>query len=199
MRSISEGLIKKFFSDFKEEEQEVLEYGLTILLSTVSGYLLIFLVSSLFNVASLALTAAVTGGVIKIFAGGVHASCFRNCILTGTTVFTTIGVLAGYLGGEVSIMTGLFIFFVLVIGSLAIYRYAPAHVKEKPIKSNKRRFKFKIYSFVVFFVIMLFYFILYLNDYGSQVILAGLFAVLWQSFSLTPVAYSLRGRSYHGR
>jgi len=87
IKSVSDKIIEYLFESHSQEEKETFKYGLTILLSTLGGYLLIMIFSSLFNVTWLALTAAVSASLIRIFSGGVHASCFRNCALTWTAVY----------------------------------------------------------------------------------------------------------------
>ncbi|MCK8824558.1 accessory gene regulator ArgB-like protein [Fuchsiella alkaliacetigena] len=193
---MSEELVAEFFTEKEAAEKEVLAYGLTVLLSTLGSYLLIIVVSSLLGVRALALTAAITASLIKIFSGGIHATCFRNCSLTAVTVFAGIGLVANYLGSELGESLLILLWGILLIGSLLIYLYAPAGIKEKPIKSVQKRSKFKIYSFIVFLSFLVLYYILYFNGINKSLILAGLLGISWQLFGITPLAYKLFGREY---
>lgn len=148
------------------------------------------------GVRALALTAAITASLIKIFSGGIHATCFRNCSLTAVTVFAGIGLVANYLGSELGESLLILLWGILLIGSLLIYLYAPAGIKEKPIKSVQKRSKFKIYSFIVFLSFLVLYYILYFNGINKSLILAGLLGISWQLFGITPLAYKLFGREY---
>ena len=196
LKLVSENLVDDFFTEKETAEKEILAYGLTVLLSSLGSYLLIIVVSSLLGVRNLALTAAITASLIKIFSGGIHATCFRNCALTAVTVFTGFGLTANYSAPILGESLLVLFWGILLIGSLLIYFYAPAGIKEKPIKSVQKRSKFKIYSVIVFLFFLILYYVLYLNGISKSLILAGLLGILWQLFGITPLAYKLFGREY---
>ncbi|ADL12131.1 accessory gene regulator ArgB-like protein [Acetohalobium arabaticum] len=191
---LSEKLVLGLFKDLSMEEKEVLSYGATILLSTLGTYLLLIFVSSLFNVTVLALTAVATSSLLRIFSGGVHASRFRNCALSGTIVFTTLGLIVSNFGSQIKNIN-ILVCLLLITGSLIIYLYAPAEIKEKPITSQEKRARFKIYSFIVLSSLLLIYYIINLRTDYNYFVLAGLLGISWQLFTLTPIAYKLLGRN----
>ncbi|MBM7623128.1 accessory gene regulator ArgB-like protein [Sporohalobacter salinus] len=193
---LSKKLVQILFQNVSTEEKEVLMYGATVLLSTLGAYLVLIVVSSLFNVTFLTVTAAVTASLLRIFSGGVHSSEFKYCVLSGTIVFITMGLIANNFGYKIENINML-VLIVLVIGSFIIYFYAPAEIKEKPITSHKKKARFKIYSFIVFSVLLVFYYIINLKTNNDQFVLAGLLGALWQLFTLTPLAYKLFNREYN--
>ncbi|SFL92090.1 accessory gene regulator ArgB-like protein [Candidatus Frackibacter sp. WG13] len=195
IKSVSDKIIEYLFESHSQEEKETFKYGLTILLSTLGGYLLIMIFYSLFNVTWLALTAAVSASLIRIFSGGVHASCFRNCALTWTAVFTMLALIAHNFANQIEYMY-ILIWTILLIGCVIIYFYSPADIEEKPITSIEKRFKLKKLSFIIFFILILFYYILNLIGSRKQFILAGSLGMLWQLFTITPLAYKLFNRKY---
>ncbi|GAB6099630.1 accessory gene regulator B family protein [Halanaerocella petrolearia] len=196
LSELSEKIIDIIYQDAVSEEKEIMVYGLKILLSTVIGYAVIIAFSSLLSVTLLTLTAAVTSGVIKIFSGGAHAILFRWCALSGGLIFTFLGWVASSFDSLlVEFIPGL-LWFTLILGSVIIYFYAPAIIKEKQITSKSKLSKYKIYSFIVFFSLDLFYFILYLSGAKDQFVIAGLLGILWQLLSITPLGYKLYNREY---
>lgn len=192
---ISEKLVNYIYKDSSKKEKEIMTYGAKILFSTLGGYLLIFFVSSIYGVASLALTAAITAGIIRAFAGGVHASSFKGCAFLAAIIFSSLGLVVSYAGGY---LTERLILLLLVgvfcLGSLIIYYYAPRDVEEKPIDSIYKRAKLKIISYIVFFILVLLNLILYLTIAADLYILASLLGISWQLFTLTPLAYKLFNR-----
>lgn len=193
---LSEKLVRVLFKDLSVKEKEVLIYGATILFSTLGAYLLLIFVSSLFNITALVLTAAVTASLLRIFSGGVHASKFRNCALSGAVVFTTLGLIVSKFGDQIKNIN-ILVWFILIVGSLIIYFYAPAEIKEKPITNKRKYARYKIYSYIIFSCLLLFYYIINLKTDYNQFVLAGLLGAFWQLFTLTPMAYKLFRRSYN--
>ncbi|MCK8817404.1 accessory gene regulator B family protein [Natroniella sulfidigena] len=193
---MSEKLIDRIFTESSDQEKAVLDYGLQVVLSSLLNYLFIIIISSLLGVRTLALTAAITASLIKVFSGGVHASCLRNCVLTAVTIFTSIGLISKYVGPILGENVIIFFWLVLLVGFLVLYLYAPVGVKEKPITSQAKRSKLKRYSFIVFFTFQIVYYLLYLTGTSASLILAGLLGACWQLFGITPVAYRLFGREY---
>ncbi|AGB42471.1 protein possibly involved in post-translational modification of quorum-sensing peptides [Halobacteroides halobius DSM 5150] len=193
---ISNKIIDTYYQESSPEEKEILVFGTKIILVTVIGYSLILLFGSLLGVGYLALIAAVTAGVIKIFSGGVHASSLIQCVTSGTIMFNLFGLAAKYstfyLKGKIIIL----LFGTLLIGSVIIDIYAPAIVKEKPINSKSKASRYKIYSFISFFIVHLIYFSCYKLGVANQFVVAGLLGVIWQLFSLTPLSYRLYNRDY---
>jgi len=194
---ISEKIIDFLYKGVGQDEKEVMVYGLKILLSTLMNFLLIFIVASLLGVTKLALIAAITAGVIRKFSGGVHASTFKGCAIVGTIIFSLLGLLAYYLGLRLSRgMIELILWIVFFIGSILIYYYAPAGIKEKPIHSLNDQIKFKIYSFIIFFILILIGLFGHILNFKEQYILAISLGVFWQLLTITPLAYRLFNREY---
>ncbi|MGM0472459.1 MAG: accessory gene regulator ArgB-like protein [Bacillota bacterium] len=193
---LSSKLIDSWYQDVSASEKEVLVFGLKILLSTLIGYTLIFLVGSILKVGLLALVVAATAGAIKIFSGGVHASSFFKCITSGAVIFTGLAFVAqsitSYIAGYVLSL----LWIIFLVGSVLINFYAPAVVEEKPITSQVQAARYKLYAFGSFFVVVLGYYIFYLTGGNQQIVVAGLLGMTWQLFTLTPVAYKLYNRQY---
>ncbi len=197
VESASRKLVDGFYSDKKQEEKAVLQYGLSALLSTIIGFVVIGVVSGLLGIFKLAMTATLVSGVIRLFAGGVHSSTYKQCVTTGGIVFTGLGLITQQLGSLLSNRgTILLVWLVFIGGGSLIYRYAPAGVKEKPIKSKDKQRKLRVYSFIIFFIITTVALMLLSFEVNKLIALAMLLGAIWELFTITPIAYRLFRREY---
>ncbi|SKA00082.1 accessory gene regulator ArgB-like protein [Selenihalanaerobacter shriftii] len=195
IKLVSKKLVNYLFEDSTDEEKEIMNYGATILLSTIIAYSAILFIAKALGIFPLTLTALITASILKALSGGVHASCFRNCAITGTIIFNLLGSISYYFANQVEDITYL-IWLVLLVGSVLIYFYSPAGIKEKPIRDKKKQSKLKIYSYIIFYIFLVLYYLLSLQGVSNQFILAGLSGLLWQGFSITPLAYKVFNREY---
>ncbi|MCK8826866.1 accessory gene regulator B family protein [Natroniella acetigena] len=196
VEKFSAALVDKLFVDETEEEQEIIAYGLTVVCTTIGSFLAIIFLSGLVGITPLAITAAVSASIVKLFSGGVHAANFRTCATISAIIFTTIGWFSYHADSLIIIENNLLLGLVFLSGTYILYLYAPADVEEKPLDSVKKKSKAKIHSILIFSCLNLVFLILSLNQVASSYILAGLLGMLWTLFSTTPVAYKLFNRQY---
>jgi len=178
---------------YDRDKQEVLQYSMTILSTTILGFLAIFAVGSLVGVPGLALTAGLSGGILRAYSGGAHATAPNRCVTIGTVIFVSWGLAAKYLAGWVNPL--ILIVPTVVFGFAAIYRYAPDEAPGKPIQSILQRTTLRRTSFVLLGVWTIIIIILSQNNAMEmdEILLASTLGILWQSISLTPAGYSLMG------
>ncbi|PRX31820.1 accessory gene regulator B [Orenia metallireducens] len=194
---LSNKVVTYYYKDYSDDEQEIMGYGLRMILVTVIDLIAIVIVGLMVGVPELAVTAAISIGIIRRFSGGFHASTYVRCALLGTVVCVGLGLLANYL--VMSINRGvifILLWLVLMIGAILIYSYAPAGVKEKPLTALPKRVRLKISSFIAFFIVLLIDFSLYLMLEVDSYVLSSLFGVVWQIFTITPLAYKLFNKEY---
>ncbi len=173
-----------------ENDKAIVKYSLTVYSTTVFGYLAIVLAAWPLGVVKLSLAAAVTGSLLRIFSGGAHASCSKNCILSGAVIFPVFGLTAKHAPGSVDIfyvIVGVVVLFVF----WSVYSFAPADTPGKPITTKGQRNKLRRYSFgisvlwVVWVLCGYFEVIRITNEF----LLASVLGFHWQGFSLTPAGY----------
>ena len=196
IKLVTNKLITYLYPELKKEQQEVLIYGLLIMISFIIDCLALIIVAYLFDILTLALTVAVSASLIKIFSGGVHASSMIRCAVSGVVVFTGLALLAEKIA---VVIVPYILSLVILVFSLAVimlYFYAPVGVKEKPIKNQDKYFKLKKYSLGMLIILASIYLLLVIKGVSTQFIVAGLLGLIWQLFSLTPLAYCLFGRQY---
>jgi len=200
LESISYSCTNYFFKDYDQEEKDILAFGLMALISTMTSLLLIIIISSLIGVTRLAVTAAIVAAILRLFSGGIHAKTYKQCIVTSTTVFTSLGLIASLNILEIESNAFLIFSIFMIIGFIIIYLYAPADVESNPINSEMRRMKLKRESLIIFLLIILVsYIYIVLKEGSNQLITAVLLGLAWQLFTLTPVAYYLLELVYKKR
>ncbi len=196
----SQQMVNKFFSGQDKQEQEIIIYGLLTLLSTLLGLMSIVVFSSLVRVTSWALVAALAAVILRRATGGVHASSAFGCALLSGVIFTLLGLLAKYSQFYLADKMLFVLWGAFLIGALLIYFYAPVGVEERPLSSINKRGKLRIYSFLILFILSLISFIiLAVIDRFNGYILAILLGIIWQLFTITPLAYRLFNREYERR
>lgn len=174
--------------NYDSGQQEILQYALTILSTTVFGFVAIILAGFLVGVPGLAFAAALSSGILRIYSGGAHASCPERCVAIGAIIFTTLGMAAGKLA-HLNLLYNLFP-LVCVFAYLALYFYSPADAPGKPIETNLGRKIMRRRAFVILSVWAAATLILTWRGWAPvELLLASCLGVGWQSFSLTPCGY----------
>jgi accessory gene regulator B len=194
---LSNKVVTYYYKDYSDDEREIMGYGLRMILVTIIDLLAVLIFGLVIGVPGLAVTAVISIGVIRKFSGGFHASTVLRCALLGAMVSVGSGLLANYLAENINRgVIFILLWMVLMIGAILIYSYAPAGVKEKPLTSLPKRVRLKICSFIAFFIVLLIDFGLYLTLEVDSYVLSSLFGVVWQIFTITPLAYKLFNKEY---
>ncbi len=180
------------------EQQEIVNYALDILLSTLLNVALITIVSSLLGVTSYALTALLAAALVRYFSGGAHCTSSERCVLAGTLTVPLFGWLAFRLSPAVSswpghLVTVLFAALIAVM-FLSIILWAPADTPGKPI-TTKREKSFLRRAALLTATAMSGILLLAIRYWGNTphltYLIAALIGIAWQSFSLSPPGYWL--------
>ncbi|OCL28475.1 hypothetical protein U472_00890 [Orenia metallireducens] len=194
---LSNKVVAYYYRDYSDDEREIMGYGLRMILVTIIDLLAVVVLGGIVGVPGLAVTTVISIGIIRRFSGGFHASTVLRCALLGAVVSVGSGLLADYLAVSIDReIIFILLWMVLLVGAILIYCYTPAGVKEKPLTSLPKRVRLKIYSFVVFFIVLVIDFSLYLTLEVDSYVLSSLFGVIWQMFTITPLAYKLFNKEY---
>jgi len=176
-----------------ELKGEILAYSITILLSSVAGYLVIIIFSAAVGVLPWALAAAITASIMRTFSGGAHADSPLNCIVIGTLIFTGLGLVSKYTFDRVEAFLFPAVAGVFLTALYCVWRYAPADTPNKPItdETHRRRLWYATAAYVMVWGAAAMA-AASLNIY-NKLIFASTLGLLWQAFSLTPAGYVLAG------
>lgn len=136
-----------------DEKKEIVSYAVETVILSISGILLVIIVSSLFKVLLPALIAAFVGGSLRRLSGGAHFNSPLKCLLSGAIIYTFIGILSEQiirLGlTQLIVELPIVIFSLITAGTLA-----PVESQGKPIHSQRLKFILKTLS--VTFILILF-------------------------------------------
>jgi accessory gene regulator B len=176
--------------DLDEEKTEVVAYALTSLFLIFVDLTLLVLVCWFLGVLKEGLIAAFTGALLRSATGGAHLSSPWRCAVLTALLPAFFGYLGKYAGPLLAPEVLLILLlFLLIWGVVIVNKYAPAEVKERPIKPEKRGFYKKAgILLVIFWAIPALFFI----STGRPVFfLAGSCGLWWQTVTLTPPGFAI--------
>lgn len=140
----------------QDDDLEIVEYGLTLFFSSILKAIFVLLIALLFGLVKEVIICAVAFGILRTFAGGVHAKTSLGCLISMiVTYFTTIFL------SRIIPYSDKLIYFSFAACLIVLILYAPADVAEKPILCGKQKLRFKLYSLVILvllYALSLFYF-----------------------------------------
>lgn len=175
---------------YDQDQQEVLQYALTILITTINGLIAIGVFGLLVGIPLIAVVCGLSGGLLRAYSGGAHATSPGRCVAIGTIAYVGLGLIA------VAIVPFVSIYILLPVTVIwawwTIYRYAPAEAPGKPIQSllHKTRLRKRAYGMLVSWTTLTFGLTLS-NVEWKELIVGSCLGVLWQSLTLTPLGYRL--------
>jgi len=177
------------------DNKEVISYGIFAIIQMLYNILLVILFGVIFNVVIESLIVSFTISILRKSSGGAHSSSPTKCLIAGTFLAISIGLISKIdIGFNINILIGIITF---VWSYYIIYKLAPVDSPAKPIRTEKKKKRLKKSSIItlsIYLIIVIFSVItnLYLkNDrvfIYSNCILGG---VMWQVLSLTKVGHTI--------
>ncbi|MGL4344331.1 MAG: accessory gene regulator ArgB-like protein [Cellulosilyticaceae bacterium] len=176
--------------EYSEDQEEVLAYGLLMLLHTLTSIVVVGIVGFCFGVTIESLMISFAIAILRKASGGVHATSAFRCMLLGTIVSVGGAILCISNQLEQGQRIGVAIVLFIVCYYI-VYKEAPKDSKTKPIKnvSKKARLRKRSISILILYSVgwMLFCVIGSILSkqrwtvYGECIV----FGMLWQTFTLT--------------
>lgn len=175
-----------------DDSAAIVKYSLTIYSTSVLGYLAIFLAAWPLGTIKTAMVSVLTASALRIFSGGAHASCSRNCILSGAVIFPALGLMSKFLFPTEAIFLWVIVIVTIIYTSWAIYFFAPADTPGKPISTMKQRVQLRRWSFLfmIFWAAAALLILTGILNIATTTLFASALGLLWQGFSLTPSGYT---------
>lgn len=173
-----------------DEKTEVVAYSVTSLFLFFANLCFLFFVCRLLGVVTEGFTAALTAAALRSVTGGAHLSSPQRCIILSSLLPASFGYLGKHVGTLLSREILVVILFSTLVWALFIIaKYAPAEVKERPIKPEKRGFYRKAGMVATLcWVVLAGYFLL--AGYPA-LFLAGSCGFVWQTITLTPFGFTI--------
>lgn len=173
----------------KNEEREIVEYGLKVFLSEVFSLSILFIVLFVTGLIKTGMSILIAAGVLRKFSGGAHCSSPMRCTILGvmTVPLFAFSVERLLIFGENKLLAAAVCLFVLNL--FTCLKYAPADSPQKPINEvPKKRLKrgALLLILITSSVLIAGYFSHYIDISFLLAVSAGFF---YQSITLTPAGY----------
>lgn len=195
MEALAEKIARWFGTNLglDEDQREVIAYAVITLFLLIIPLFFLLILCWFFGVLYEGLTVALTAAILRSVTGGAHLSSPWRCILISTAVPVLFALGAKAAGPYISAgtMTGILI-LALSWGLYTIHLYAPAEVKEKPVKPEKRGV-YRRMSFLYTVIWAVFAGYLIYKDAGN-LFLATTLGFIWQMITLTPIGFYIYRR-----
>lgn len=180
-------LIYETLPDVDPERREVIEYGVYMTVSEIVKISLLLIIASILHIVPYVLGVIVIYGVQRTFLGGLHAKTHLGCVITHTAIVFGVTALS-----FISQVDRLWLLLIVVPFSyITAYKYAPADMPQKPVKSKKQRKQLRIGGFIL--LAILFSAAYFLESLWSNIIL---FTCFIQAVLMTPVVYKITKNKY---
>ncbi|WP_409070166.1 accessory gene regulator ArgB-like protein [Clostridium sp. FAM 1755] len=177
-----------------KDTEEIITYGAFAVLQTLWSFICIIILGIIFNVLIESIIISLSIAVFRKYSGGIHANSPNKCAIFGAFICLGFSLLIK----NINIDFNLAFISIFILGFFysyyTVYKFVPVDTKNKPIENKEEKLRLKKYSFIVIsglFFIEVIFILIYLKYkytgliyYGSCVIIG----VIWQSFTLTPVA-----------
>jgi len=172
-------------------QMELLGYGAEIILGSVFKVSLLFLIAAFLGIVIEVSVLLLVTGLLRTLSGGAHCSAYYRCLVTSVIILNVLG----YTLNAVFIYLQrlpIVVFIVILALSLYIYwRHAPQAPLNKPLKSKTMEVKFRQLTLITGILLSVVALIVGPGNSISWLIAIGL---LWQAFTLTPVAHEFINR-----
>lgn len=168
---------------------DTLRYGLEIIFGTLIKSVILFSLAFLLRILPEVAFATVSGIFYRLLSGGTHCSGYWRCLVLGLLIYLGAGELGVYLGHLLP--TGFLRYSLLagyLLSLLCVMVWAPGEVPFKKITKTSERVLFKILSVLCLSVWLAVSVLVAAYD-APSIALAGLIAVLFQTFSFSPPGY----------
>lgn len=183
--------IRKENPDMDDERAEIINYGIHIIIGEIPKFFIIIGIAFLLGVGELTVLSYFLILPFRGASGGFHMKTHLGCILGTTIFFCGISLLAKYVLLETIaryIVTGA----IWLFGMIMVKLYAPADTENVPVLSKKERKKRRIVSYITLTISIIASLVIP-NQVISNILLYGM---LFQSVSITKIAYKLTNNKY---
>ena len=183
--------MKKEMPDITKEKEEVIKYGLQLIIGEIPKTLLLFAVSFLLGFGWYMLFAYITIMPYKMVSGGIHLHTHLGCITVSAISYYGTILLSKFLNLD-SLEKYILIALSFVFGILMISLYAPADTENLPIISKKERKTKKILSYIILTITL--GIAIFLKDSTlSNILIIG---TVMQSLFISKLAYKITNNKY---
>lgn len=180
-------------TEMDQHQIDNVRYGLEIILGALIKGATLLTLAYFLGILPHVIIAITCGSLLRLVSGGAHCTSYLRCLSCGLVIYLSIGKIAFHLENNLNphqlviILPPCFL-----VMTLCAFLWAPAEVPYRKIKHNESIF-FKILT-IVFLIVWLNFAFYYANQIKVSYSMAGLLALLAQTFSYTPIGYLVFGK-----
>lgn len=182
----SVNLIRKYNSNFTDDDYEKIKYGLEGIYLTFTKMIIILIISILFDITKELLLVLLFFNTIRFPAFGVHADKSIICLITSAILI--LGLTYLFYNIPLSYICKVII---IIISFIHYPIFAPADTVKRPLTNAKKRKYRKIASCVVAFIFSIIA-ILFDNTIATSIFIA----LILEAIMINPITYKLYGMPY---
>lgn len=182
-------MIYETLAGVEPERREVIEYGVYMTVSEIVKIGVIIIIAAALRIVPFVVLIIAVFGVQRAFLGGIHAKTHLGCVITHCVIVFGVMALSFFLNIEKFYL----LLFIAPFSYFTAYKYAPADLPQKPVRSKRQRRQLRIGGFIL--LSALFSAALFLTRVWSNIIL---FSCLIQALLMTPPAYGITKNKYSG-
>jgi accessory gene regulator B len=180
-------LIYETLPDVDPGRREIIEYGVYMTVSEIVKIIAIVIISAIFGILPQVLCVIVVFGVLRMLLGGIHSKSHLECFITHTTIVFGVVAITYFLQVD-----KLYLLIPIVpFCYICAYKYAPADLPQKPIKSKRQRKQLRIGGNILLTLLFTAAYFLKHPWYGLI-----LYTCFIQAFLMTPIAYKITKNKY---
>lgn len=180
-------------AELDHSQTDSIRYGMEIILGALIKGITLLSTAYFLEILPQVIIALICGSLLRLMSGGAHCTSYLRCLSCGLFIYLFTGKAALYfeqfLTRDQLVIILLPCFFIM---ALCAYLWAPAEVPYRSIDFNES-ILFKVLT-IAFLIILLLIVLFYANQIKLSFIIAGLLALLVQTFSFAPVGYLLFGK-----
>lgn len=149
IKNLSENITDYFYSNkiINENEREIYIYGLQLIISSITGIVVILTLGSIFDIITNTGLFLIAFIPIRMYSGGYHANTYIECNLALISIYSVTMMIVYCTPVKLINLSSLLFFF---ITSFIILKYAPVDDVRKrlssEIKKVNKKITFNIYS-----------------------------------------------------
>jgi len=169
-------------TNYAENKLKEIEYGLISIYLTLEKLIIIFVLAIIIGIFKEMLIFIIIYNILRAPSFGLHATKSWICLLSSSLLFIGIPYLCIYINIPLIIK-----FITVTMGSLFMFKNAPADTKKRPIINKKRRLVYKTISTILTISYGILSFIIN-NNYIANCLI---FAIIMQNLMISPLIYKM--------
>jgi accessory gene regulator B len=182
--------IRKNDNTIDDERAEIINYGLQSIIGEFPKGIIIFSLAYIIGLVKIVLISTIILLIYRAFAGGIHLKTNKYCLLISGLLVIGSSYLARIIIFDNPI---LFYFILFCMNIYSIILYAPADTYNRPIISQKQKYRRKIECLITVMISFLLSIYIIKDQVVSNIMM---YSITIESFMITPLAYKIFDNKY---